>query len=230
MYEDPNQTLIQQAAKTYEAGDWNKTAATLKDTLKAAGPDRLAGEFYYDLGTTLARAGAMGEGYVALLRASFELPFDGDVRHHLQKVEMAVPISARAVRPALWFSFWPPALRPVSHWLWLLAGLLFSAAALWLLGSADKALPAGVGATAAALLLVAGLAFLQDRLPVSGVTAMAKVKSGPGATFTDITSLEPGSLVNEDGERDGWRKVRFKKGDSEETVGWVEPAGLLGVR
>lgn len=229
-YVSPDAGRIAQAEKFFQAGDWAKAAQELKAVLAASGAESQPGAFYFNLGTALARSGAVGEGYVALLRASSLLPFDGDVRQHLHKVEQAVPLTAKTVRPALWLGFWPSSLRVVSGWLWLLAGLTCSALALWLLNSSDKALPVSAGSLAAVLFLMAGLSWLQDRLPVSGTVAVTKVKSGPGATFTDITSLDPGSLVNVDGDRDGWKKIRFRKGDSEETVGWVEPAGLLGVR
>ena len=226
----PDANRLAQAEKHFQAAAWDKASQELKAVLAVTIPGKLPGSFFFNLGTSLARSGAVGEAYIALMRAASLLPFDGDVRHHLQKVEQAVPISVRAVRPALWLSFWPPALRVVSWWLWLLAGLMSSALALWLLNASDRALPVASGAIAAVLLLLAAMAWHQERLAVAGAMAVLKVKSGPGTTFTDITTLEPGSLVNEDGERDGWKKIRFKKGDSEETVGWVEPGGLLGVR
>jgi len=72
---------------------------------------------------------------------------------------------------------------------------------------------------------------VQMRVPVYGVMALAKVKSGPGTTFTDITTLEPGSLVNQEASRDGWLKIRFLKEEADvETVGWVEPGTVLEVR
>lgn len=226
----PDANRLAQAEKFFREGDWAKAAQELKALLAASGHEKQPGAFFFNLGTALARSGAVGEAYITLLRASSLLPFDEDVRQHLQKVEQVVPLNAKSVRPALWLGFWPSSLRAVSGWLWLLAGLLASALSLWLLSSADKALPASAGTIAALLFLAAGLSWLQDRLPVAGTITVVKVKSGPGNTFTDITALDPGSLVNEDGERDGWKKIRFRKGDSEETVGWVEPAGLLGVR
>lgn len=225
-----DQSSLDTAEKQFQAGEWDKAGQTLKAVLAQEGADSQPPAFFFNYGTALARSGAVGQGYIALMRAAFSAPFDGDIRQHLQKVEPAVPATARAVRPALWFSFWPSTLRFMSPWLWLVFSLTASAVAFWLLGSADKALPAAAGLLASVLLIISSLAFLQNRLPVSGVVSTIKVKSGPGNTFTDITTIEPGSLVNEDGERDGWRKIRFQKGDSEETVGWVEPSGLLGVR
>lgn len=225
-----DQSSLDTAEKQFQAAEWEKAGQTLKAVLAQEGADSQPPAFFFNYGTALARSGAVGPGYISLMRAASSAPFDSDIRHHLQKVEPAVPTTARAVRPALWFSFWPSTLRFVSPWLWLICGLTASAVAFWLLGSADKALPAGAGLLAGLLLAISALAFLQNRLPVAGAMATIKVKSGPGNTFTDITTIEPGALVNEDGERDGWRKIRFQKGDSEETVGWVEPSGLLGVR
>ncbi len=221
---------LETAEKQFQAGEWEKAGQSLKAVLASEGTDSQPPAFFFNYGTALARSGAVGPGYIALMRAAFSAPFDSDIRHHLQKVELAVPATARAVRPAVWLSFWPAALRFLSPWLWIFFGLTASAIAFWLLGSADKGPPLVAGLVAGSLFTISTFAFLQNRLPVAGVISTIKVKSGPGNTFTDITTLEPGCLVNEDGERDGWRKIRFQKGDSEETVGWVEPSGLLGVR
>src|SRR6185437_12170038 len=94
----------------------------------------------------------------------------------------------------------------------------------------DRGIAIGLCLIAGALFVWSALAWSQFRLPVYGAVTLAKVKSGPGATFSDITTLEPGSLVSEEQVREGWLKVRFLKADSsEETVGWVEPASVLRV-
>lgn len=225
-----DQTGLSEAEKHANAGEWDKARQVYQSQLVSAGkPEDLPGSFFYNYGTILANAGAVGEAYVALMRASFFMPLNSDVRHNLWRVEQTVPASVRAVRPALWLSFWPRALRNVQWEVWMIAALAFSALAL--VGSSlDKMLTWVAITGTLSFLVVGGLAMAQQRLPVYGVMALTKVKSGPASTFTDIVTLEPGSLVNEDGSRDGWRKIRFRKEGAEETVGWVEPAALLGLR
>jgi uncharacterized protein YraI len=85
-------------------------------------------------------------------------------------------------------------------------------------------------AGAALLIALSALGFAQSYLPAFGLLKATKVRSGPGASFPEITSLEPGSLVNVDGNRDGWLKVRFTRGSSAEIVGWIEPTVALEVK
>ncbi len=225
-----DQSSLAEAEKLYQSGEIQKARAIYQTELAAVpNPDKLSASFFFNYGTVLARTGATGEAYVSLLRASFSAPFDGDTRHNLWRIEQAVPMTVRSVQPALWLGFWPRALRSLPWQLWLIAGLALSAAALWAAKGQDRTVAWSLSAVSAILLLIGTLALLQARLPVVGVMKIAQVKSGPGLTFTDITTLEPGSLANEDGNRDGWRKIRFRKGETEETVGWVQPAALLEV-
>lgn len=225
-----DQITLAEAEKHAQAGDWEKARQVYQAEITASGNSaKLPGTFFFNYGTLLAKAGAPGEAYVALTRASFALPFDADTRHNLARVEQTVPASVRAVQPALWLNFWPRVLRIVPWEVWIVVALIFSALSL-AMSTPNRIMMWPLMGMAFLFFLTGGLAMLQARLPVYGIVALAKVKSGPGKTFTDILTLEPGSLVNEDGERDGWRKIRFIKGNSEETVGWVEPTALLGVR
>lgn len=222
---------LEQAEKLFQSGDWEKARQAFKAEL-AATPDasNLPPAFFYDYGTALARAGATGEAYVSLLRAAFAMPFDSDTKHNLRLVEGQVPASVRSVQPASWFAWWPSGLRMLPWKLWIALGLLCSAAALALIRLADRSLSIGAAVLAALLLLWGGLAWSQARFSVYGVVALAKVKSGPASTFSDITTLEPGSLVTEETTKESWLKIRFQKPESdEEIVGWVEPTSVLKV-
>lgn len=218
------------AEKAFSAGDFEKARQIYKSLLTHDGSRALPPAFFYDYGTAAAKAGATGEAFVALAHASYAMPFDSDVKHNLRMVEAQIPATTRAIQPAAWYSWWPDGLRVIPVKVWLLLGLALTAGALFTVRVADRAIPVGLGATALALLLFGICAAVQARLPVYGVVALAKVKSGPGNSFTDITSLEPGSLVNEETVRDGWLKIRFlKAGADEETVGWIEPTSVLPV-
>ncbi|MGZ3670001.1 MAG: hypothetical protein ACXWR4_08870, partial [Bdellovibrionota bacterium] len=168
--------------------------------------------------------------YVLLLRAAFAMPFDSDTKHNLQFVENQLPASVLSVQPSQWMSWWPHSLREMPWKLWALFALLASGTAFALSRAADRSLTWFAAIAAFVFFLFTAAGWGQTRMAVYGAVALAKVKSGPGATFSDITSLEPGSLVNEEATRDGWLKIRFlKPGADEETVGWVEPGNMLRV-
>jgi hypothetical protein len=222
------QAELDQAEKLYQAGDWEKASQAYK-TEAAGEPERLPAAFFYNYGTVLAKAGSFGPAYIALLRAAYLQPFDADTKFNLQQVEQRIPAAVRAIQPASWYSWWPASLRALPWQGWLIAALLFSGLALLRLPSR----PARLGCTAVscALLLTVGFSRWEARAHVYGVVALAKVKSGPAFTFSDITELEPGSLVSRETTRDGWIKIRFFRGDAvSETVGWVEPGKVLEVR
>ncbi len=220
-----------QAEKLFQSGDWEKARQAYKTELSSTpDPNSLPPAFFYNYGTSLARAGAPGEAYISLLRSGFALPFDSDIKHNLRMVESQMPAAVRAIQPSSWIAWWPNGLRVLPWKLWLVIALAFSAAGLVVAQIRDRGIAIGLGLIAGALFVWGALAWSQMRFPVYGAVTLAKVKSGPGATFSDITTLEPGSLVSEEQERDGWLKVRFVKADtSEETVGWVEPASVLRV-
>jgi len=219
------------AEKLFQAGDAAKALQAYKDAL-AAEPDRsaLSPNFYFNYGTVAAKAGATGEAYVALTRAAFSLPFDSDTRHNLKFVEAQLPSSVLSVQPTQWMSWWPKGLRTFPWKLWILLGLIASAASLAFQRLADRTLSFSAATIAVALLAWGGLAWNQARFPAFGVVTTTKVKSGPGPTFSDIVQLEPGSFVNQETVRGGWLKIRFSKPESdEETVGWVEPTAVLQI-
>jgi hypothetical protein len=225
-------SALEEAEKHYQSGEFEKARKLYEEQLAApSAQEGLPASFYFNYGTILARAGATGEAYSALMRAAFAQPLDGDARHQLSLVERTLPTTARSVQPAIWLEHWPRVLRMIPWRAWLLVGLVFSALSLALLGAANKDRTASwvPGAAALFFFAITALAFWQARLPVYGVTKLAQIKSGPAESFSEITSLEPGSLVNEDGSRDGWRKIRFTKGGNEETVGWVQPTVLLEI-
>jgi tetratricopeptide (TPR) repeat protein len=222
---------LEVAEKLFQAGDAAKALEAYKAALKAQ-PDSssLPPSFYFNYGTVAAKAGAPGEAYVALTRASYASPFDSDTRHNLKLVEAQLPASVLAVQPAQWMAWWPKNIRNMPWKLWILLGLIASAASFALLRLSDRTLSLTAGLTALTLLSWGALAWYQARLPIFGVITITKIKSGPGETFSDILQLEPGSLVNQETVRSGWLKIRFFKPDAEEeTVGWVEPKAVLQI-
>jgi Bacterial SH3 domain len=220
---------LEQAEKLFQSGEWDKARAAYAAELAASDPRALPAAFFYNYGTVLAKAGAAGEAYVSLLRAAFAQPFDGDTRVNLLLAERATPAAALSVRPALWLPFWPASLRLWPLQLWLCAALALSAMALAVPKGRLLQVRISLGILAAVLSLASGLVYSQSYLPVSGLVKSAKVRSGPGNSFPEITTLDPGALVNVDGERDGWLKIRFARSESAETVGWLEPSVALPV-
>ena len=222
---------LEQAEKLFQSGDAAKALQAYKTEL-AAHPDRTAlpPAFYFNYGTVAAKAGLPGEGYVALTRAAFALPFDSDTRYNLKLTEAQLPAAVLSVQPSQWMQWWPRSVRTLPWKLWLLLALIASGGAFALRRVADRTLAVTVAVLAAGLYVWGALAWNQARVPVFGVVAITKVKSGPGSTFSDILQLEPGSLVNEETVRSGWLKIRFTKAaDAEETVGWVEPGSVLQI-
>lgn len=222
---------LEAAEKLFQSGDATKALQAYRAALTEQ-PDRsaLPPNFYFNYGTVAAKAGAPGEAYVALTRAAFSLPFDSDTRHNLKFVEAQLPAAVLAVQPAQWMAWWPKSLRTIPWKLWILLGLIASAASFALQRVADRTLSLTAGTLAVALLAWGALAWNQARVPVFGVIAATKVKSGPGATFSDILQLEPGAFVNQETVRSGWLKIRFFKPEADdETVGWVEPSTVLQI-
>jgi hypothetical protein len=222
---------LENAEKLFQSGDWEKARQAYKTELTTTSdPGTLPAAFYFDYGTTLARAGASGEAYVSLFRAAASSPFDSDTKHNLRIVEGQLPAAVHAILPSAWLAWWPSALRLYPWKLWFVIGLALSAVALLTARLRDRAPAAVLGVIAAFFFLWGTLAYAQSRLPVFGVLSITKVKTGPGNTFPDLLTLEPGTLVNEETVRDGWLKIRFLKPDAdEETVGWVEPTNVLRV-
>lgn len=222
---------LEQAEKMAQSGEWEKARQAYKTELTATpDPTVLPASFFFNYGTALAKAGATGEAYVTLLRAARAAPFDSDTKHNLRLVESQVPAAVKAVRPSSWLGWWPSDLRAWPWKLWFAIALACSAVAFTIARSADRALASAAAVLTLALYAWGALAYTQARQPILGVTTLAKVKSGPGSTFSDITTLEPGTLVTEDSTRDGWLKIRFVKPEAEEeTVGWLEPTAVLRV-
>ncbi|HEY8279322.1 MAG TPA: hypothetical protein VIH99_06855 [Bdellovibrionota bacterium] len=225
-----DQAALDLAEKLFQSGEWQKAEKAYKAEMAAGSPDRLPPAFYFNYGTILSKGPSAGEAYVYLLRYAFAHPFDSDGKQNLRLVEQQLPATARTVRPATWLSWWPSGLRLIPWRIWLLTALVFSALAFLLSNLRDKAIWISCASLAGALAIGALLTAWQTRMPVYGSLTMAKLKSGPGATFSDLPSLEPGSLVNRELERDGWLKIRFiKKEADSETVGWVEGSTVLEV-
>jgi hypothetical protein len=85
--------------------------------------------------------------------------------------------------------------------------------------------------TAAGTLLVLGLVgYQQTREPVAAFVKNSQARSGPGNSFPDLVPLNAGALVNVEGLRDGWKKIRFLGADQQEAVGWVEASALIDLR
>lgn len=217
-----------EAEKLYQSGEWEKARQAYEHVL--ASGEQLPPAFYYNFGTVSLRASKAGAGYVYLLKALSQSPFDGDVAYNLRMARNALPASARATHPSSWISAWPLSWHffPVEFFfLPFLAALGFT---LWT--AAEKGKSKFIPATALSfiLLVVAGIGFYQTHSTVAGVISAAKIKSGPGASFPDITLLEPGSVVDTEEAREGWTKIRFSGSDGAELVGWAEPGALLPIR
>lgn len=219
---------LDQAEKLYQSGEWEKSRQAYKALLATENSATLPAAFFYNLGTASGKSGAWGESYVALLRAAFDMPFDSDVRANLREVENSVPAAVRAVRPAEWYAWWPSQLRFWPWQAWAIAGLLASALMLILRRNSRSSAWVACAMLSLFFLFGSALTWLQTHVAVAGALEIAKIKSGPGSTFSDITTLEPGSLVSKEATRGGWLKIRFLR-EGSEIVGWVEPKSMLEV-
>lgn len=220
---------LEQAEKHYQAGEWEKAHQLYKTELTSSGEKPPS--FFFNYGTVAAKAGFAGEGYVAILHAAFLSPLDGDIRFNLRQVEARVPAAALAVRPASWFSWWPRSLQIFPWKLWAFLALTLSGGVLLLLRTSFRSLGLICSPISGLFFAAALFAWLQAGSPIVGSISPAIVKSGPGKSFSDITTLEPGALANKEEIREGWIKVRFQKMEAnEDTVGWVEPGTVIDVR
>lgn len=228
LFLQPNLRAENTAANTASApGQWEEASRPYRESLSTEGAQPAA--FFYNFGTAALQSGAAGEAFVLLTRAALMNPFDPATRHNLRLAEAKVPASARAIRPANWISWWPQPLRAVPWTAWLLTSLLLFLP--WFHGAWKTGRFLSQRwpwlATGASFLALASLAGWQTRHPAAGLLHNAKVLSGPGSTYPEISSLEPGSLVSLEEKRDGWTKIRYLDARGQDAVGWVETPTTL---
>lgn len=212
----------------FRQGKWPEAVAALKQQLAAA-PLEINTAALYNLGTALAKSGAHAEAYAYLLSAHYRRPLDSDIAHNLSFVEKKLPPAAINVRPDSWLLWWPEFFRAIPAALWITLAFAAFAPFLWSIGNGSAKTGAPFAAIALLLLAVAACAYWQSRFPILAITSQSKMRSGPEASFQEITVLEPGSLVSLEETRDHWHKVRFQTKNSQSAVGWIESATALGV-
>ncbi|MGZ3696091.1 MAG: hypothetical protein ACXWQO_18755 [Bdellovibrionota bacterium] len=223
-----NEEKLAEADNFYRAGDWSKALSAYTEVLTSSDAEKLPSAFYYNLGTASARTGANGIAYTYLLKALAGQPWDSDTLHNLKMVEAKLSPSARAIQPSTWISAWPLSAHFFRASFWLLPILLCGAPLLWAAGSGkNRARLLGFSALFIAALALSIAGYTQSRGAVSAFVKTGQVKSGPGPSYSNLVSLEPGSLVNAEDFRDGWVKIRFTGADLQETVGWIEAGALL---
>jgi tetratricopeptide (TPR) repeat protein len=217
--------LLSKAETAFGEGQWESAREIYRDMMQDR-PDLPSG-FYYNYGTIALRAGSAGEAFVLLQKAALSDPLDRDVRANFQLARAQLPEKARSIQPATWVSWWPA--RGISWQAWLLAAMLTIGPFLWAKSRRRRSQAwQEVLAVAGLFLLIGGfLAVWQLRSPAAGLLTAAKVFSGPGPSFLEITSLEAGSLVNLEEAREGWTKIRFRAGQGPATAGWLETPALL---
>lgn len=193
----------------FENGDYGAAANVFdRYTRRAAGDP--AG--WYNLGTSYHRAGHLGWGVWAWLRALRLDPRDVDARHNLRVAGARPELIQRATPPV---PLSPSELLLLAGVLWLVAG---GAGAAWVL---RRRRAAGIGALAslAVALLLAGAWWGSTR---GGETLIvrdgATLRAGPALRAEPVTTLEPGSgLVPVDRYGD-WVRARTLRGEE----GWIE--------
>jgi hypothetical protein len=187
--------------------------------------------FYYNFGTASLRAGKAGPATVYLLKALADAPFDRDTNYNLGMAQSALSPNARATRPASWLSWWPTAWHFLPFEIFCIPFLISLGILFWSVAGAKVKKNLPVLATVTLLFLgFSGLGYLQTQATAAGVVNSAKVKSGPGSSFPEITALEAGSTVDVEEFREGWTKIRFSTATSAELVGWIEPGAILRFR
>lgn len=217
-----------QADTTASAPDWEKSRAEYSAKLKENPAQPAA--FFYNYGTAAMQAAAPGEGFVALTKAFRMAPAESDIRTNLALARTKTSGIALQTQPATWISWWPADLRAIPTASLAIIGLLFLAPFLYA-STRNRGdwwrWPAG--SLAMIFLLTACLAAWDRREPEGGVLLLTKVLAGPAKSFPEIGSLEPGSLVNIEEERDGYYKIRYVNAQPPATVGWVEVGSVLGL-
>jgi len=219
-----------EAEKLYAEGQFEKSRQQFKTAL-AENPARGAA-FFYNYGTAALQAGATGEAFVALQRATLSAPFDSDIQNNFRRSATNLPATVKSVQPVSWLPWWPPTLRAITWKIWLLISFLFLAPFLWLSRNKGEVGMGAWGSLAGAMLflLITGLSAWQSRFLAGGIVTTTKVLSGPAPTYPGISSLEAGALVNVEEKREGWSKLRYRNANLQETVGWVESPSVLEFR
>ena len=220
---------LAEAEKLYQSGEWDKARQAFERVYATADVETLPPAFFYNLGTATFRAGTPGTAYVYLMRALAGMPLDADVGYNLRLVRNAVPPTALAVEPVSWISWWPLPGHFIPAAAFALPFLLALGGLLWALGSAQpKKVPLWI-ALSVLLCALGLLGFNQSSVDIAGVMKNTKVKSGPGPSFPEITTLEAGGVVGVEEARDGWNKIRFSTATGD-AVGWLESGALLPLR
>ncbi len=222
---------LESAQQFYNEAQWEKASEAYSAALQQM--ENLPPAFYYNYGTAAFRAGKTGEASVLLWKAYFDAPLDGDIRKNLQTIQEKLSPTARATRPATWFSWWPEELRNLPWQWWICCGLLALTPFLWI-ARKDK-LSAyswqwGFLALTFFGFMAGALTALETRMPVGGMRQATSVLAGPGKTFPVVASLESGALVSLDTEQNGWWKIRYLTPQLQETVGWIEKPTVLKLR
>lgn len=212
-----------EGVKLFQEGQFEQA----RQIFRADAPHASTPSFFYNYGTAALKAGAAGEAYVALWRASLASPFDADIQNNWQMARAKLSPNAAQARPATWISWWPDAVRWAPWQAWALAGLLFAIPFLWAVRAGADVKDWMLASIAGIFLVAASLTAWQNRYPAAGLLQETKIFSGPGKTYPEISPISAGSLVSLEETRDGWCKIRFLGSRLQESVGWVEESTVL---
>jgi hypothetical protein len=197
-------------------GDWPAAAKGYSAVL-SGGSDST--DLEYNLGTSAAQAGDVGQAALHLERALARSPWDGDVRANLERLRehRVDKVTARELGEGplerLLFGLPVAVLSWASAFCWSLGFLLLALAVLGRVGRRGGV----IGASLAAVGLIAGALWFagahQRSVPYAVVTAkVAEVRSGPAADLKANFEVHEGLKVLVQSRAGDYYRVRLANG------------------
>lgn len=225
--------LLKSAEQAYNQGNFaeaEKSYSTLLGNSDISKTNQAS--LYYNLANTEFKLGNKGAAFAWLLRAEKITPLDGDISQNILFVRSQLDPEAAGVQPSgIYFAFVPEFLRTYKSLFLALAFLLLTLQLLsvWRKNSHSHSailLYSGFGVSLLAFLLLS-----LENTSTLGVIVKDPVvlRSGPSASFSELSTLHQGSLVRVSDQADQWYKVSFTTAGnrSRELVGWLEQGALL---
>jgi len=233
---ETSEELLDKAENAYKAENYvdaQKIYSTLLNSPSIT--KRSQANLFYNLSNTEFRLGNKGIAYAWLLRAAQIIPFDQDIRHNLNFVRTQLDPQALAVEPSglLLPSDIPIFLKTYNR-VFLVLGLALLAAQFYFLRQRqfNKSLKIFLFSSALFCLLSFAVLLHESNVPLAIMQKSLILRSGPSTSFSEITTLPEGSLVQISGSSDEWYKLSFTTSASpnKTIIGWAEQKALLPLR
>jgi tetratricopeptide (TPR) repeat protein len=219
---------IQEAVSLDAAGQSAKAKEILFEAWKSD-PGISSGEFFFNLGVLSLKANQAGESFVYFSKALWMNPLLASAQQARKLAKSRLLPGIQSTKPHSWYDWIPEEIRFFSWQPWIALALLFLAILLW----QKPSLHQFEAWHLFVLLFFLGTAgfgislFNERSSPVAGIIANVKVLSGPESTYPQISTLEPGAIVNIEEVRKQWLKIRYQTSIKKEAVGWIESPTAL---